>query len=358
LSIQVYSQDYTGDNTLSIDSNTKADSLSSGLNVGIAGSEPFVFPDGESGIAIDIWEEIAEDKSWDYQYSKYNSVDAAVKALSDNEVDLVIGPISITSARLAEVDFTQPFYNSSISILSRKDDKSLWQRVKPLFSLDLLYAVGVLVLVLAIVGGLLWLAERKASPDQFPQNAIGGIGTGMWLAIVTMTTTGYGDKAPITTKGRIITSIWMIISIVSATSLVAGIASTLSLSSAESDVISNIEQLYGKKAATVAGSTSVLYLKEQNVDVIETDNLMRAVNELNEGKVDAVVYDRPQLLYYMKQNSNDKLSISKAEYYKQGYGFAFPNKSNLDYEVNRTLLELAESQEIRDIIDDYIQKDE
>jgi len=51
------------------------------------------------------------------------------------------------------------------------------------------------------------------------------------------------------------------------------------------------------------------------------------------------------------------LYIAKAEYYKQGYGFAFPLKDTLVYEVNRTLLKLAEEHAVQDIVDDYIGED-
>ena len=108
-------------------------------------------------------------------------------------------------------------------------------------------AIGVFLLILSIVGTLLWLAERKESPEQFPKGPLQGIGTGMWLAIVTMTTTGYGDKAPITLLGRIITGTWMVISIIFATSMVAGLASILTLSSLDSTTISSIEELSGRK---------------------------------------------------------------------------------------------------------------
>ena len=70
------------------------------------------------------------------------------------------------------------------------------------------------------------------------------------------------------------------------------------------------------------------------------------------------MFDRPQLLYYLKNNNAEKLYISKAEYSKQGYGFAFPINSELIFSVNRTLLELAENQQTERINNYYIKKDE
>ncbi len=219
-------------------------------------------------------------------------------------------------------------------------------------------AIIVFLIILGIVGTMLWLAERKESPEQFSNEPIKGIGTGMWLAIVTMSTTGYGDKAPITLLGRIIAGSWMIISIIFATSMVAGIASTLTLSSLGTSTISNIEQLSGRNVSTISGSPTGEFLSNSKAKLAGTKNLNDAVSKLQNKEVDAVVYDRPQLLYYLKHNENADLYISKAEYYKQGYGFAFPTNSPIILDVNRALLELSESQEIERIIHYYIQKDE
>lgn len=328
------------------------------LRVGIAGSEPFVFEENNNGIAAEIWDEIAEERSWEYRYVRFKNVEEALHSLTKRDLDLVVGPISITSKRLESMRFSQPFYNSSISIISRETDMSLWQRIKPLFSTKLLYAVGIFLVILGIVGTLLWLAERKESPEQFPKGPLQGIGTGMWLAIVTMSTTGYGDKAPITLVGRIITGTWMVISIIFATSMVAGIASILTLTSLDSTTVSTIEQLSGRNAATISGSPSEDFLKKSKAKTVEVTTLNEAIEKLKNKEVEAVVFDRPQLLYYMKNNNDDKLYISKAEYYKQGYGFAFPSDSELIPSVNRTLLELAENQQIERIINYYIKKDE
>lgn len=325
------------------------------LRVGVAGGEPFVFADN-TGIAVEIWDRIAAKQSWSFDYAHFDNVEDALLALNKDKVDLVVGPISITAKRLETMRFSQPFYNSSISLISRTDKLSLWEKFKPLFSFKLLVAIGIFVIILAIVGTLFWLAERRKSPEQFPQDPLQGIGTGMWLAIVTMSTTGYGDKAPITVMGRIIAGTWMVVTILFATSMVAGIASTLTLSSIGSTTVSTIEQLSGRKAATISGSSSEEFLKK--IKVVGVDNLEEAIAKLENKEVDAVVFDRPQLLYFLKNHEKDNLYISKAEYYKQGYGFAFPANSPLILDVNRALLELAENQEIEEIIHNYIQKDE
>lgn len=328
------------------------------LRVGIAGSEPFVFNDLDNpgGIAIEIWEDMANEKDWTYKYQSFTTVKSALSALENNELDVVVGPISITSDRVTRMSFSQPFYQSSLSIASRADGKGLWTRIKPFFSFKLLVAVSIFVFILAIVGTLLWLAEHKASPDQFPADPIKGIGNGMWLAIVTMSTTGYGDMAPITLRGRIIAGIWMVVTIIFATSMVAGIASTLTLSGMGSSTIKNAEELSNKKVATISGSPAVDFLKEHKARVVQSNDLNEAMDKLENKVVDAVVYDQPQLLYFMKEHNDEDLYLAKAEYYKQGYGFAFQQRSPLVYEVNRILLELAEAHVVEEIINDHLGK--
>ena len=330
------------------------------LLVGVAGSQPFVFANNveKKGIAVDIWEDLAAKQGWNYRYKYFDKVETALSDLSKETVDVVIGPISITSSRLEHMRFSQPFYNSSLSIVSRSDELTLWQKVKPFFSFKLLIAVGFFLFILALVGTLLWLAERKKSPEQFPKDPVNGIGNGMWLAVVTMSTVGYGDKAPVTLAGRVITGTWIIVSIIFATSMVAGIASTLTLSSLGDSTILNIEQLSNKKAATLNDSPSAAFLKENKAKITGTNTLEEAMEKLAAKEVKAVVYDRPQLLYYIKKHQGKNLYLAKAEYFKQGYGFAFPINSSLVYKVNRTLLELSEEQETERVINNYLEKDD
>ena len=51
------------------------------------------------------------------------------------------------------------------------------------------------------------------------------VGNAMWFALVTLTTVGYGDRAPVSKTGRAITAVWMVISLIAVSSITAGLAS-------------------------------------------------------------------------------------------------------------------------------------
>ena len=69
------------------------------------------------------------------------------------------------------------------------------------------------MLLLFVVGNLIWLAERRRNADQFPRQYLKGVGNGMWFALVTLTTVGYGDRAPLSKTGRAIAGVWMVMSL-------------------------------------------------------------------------------------------------------------------------------------------------
>src|SRR5699024_5029400 len=142
---------------------------------------PFVMPGEEthSGIAYEIWDAIADAENWRYNTQQFATVSDALSALKEGKLDLVVGPISRTSERLRTMDFSQPYYFSGLSIMSRKDTPTFLDRIRPFFSMKLLVAVLVFLSILGIVGALIWLAERKKSPEQFPPDIPHGIANGM-----------------------------------------------------------------------------------------------------------------------------------------------------------------------------------
>lgn len=326
---------------------------SSTLRVAIAGTAPFVTEKG-TGISVDVWNAAAAALGLRYSSHSYANVPNALKALEAGEVDVVVGPVSITSDRATRMELSQPWFRSSLSILSRTDGLGAWERIRPFFSPKLAYAVVIFLFILACVGTLLWLSERKASPEQFPSDPVRGIGNGMWCAIVTMSTTGYGDIAPVTLAGRIVAGSWMVVSLIFATTMVAGIASTLTLTGLSHSVIASADDLAGKYIAVLEDSPAEAFVKEQGGIPLPVVDLQAGYDALEARQVKAVVFDRPQLLYFLKEKHNPDMAVSQAQFEPQGYGFAFPIDSPLVHKMDVQLLWMKESGKLDKIFREWL----
>jgi polar amino acid transport system substrate-binding protein len=340
---------------LALQANGQAAKTPPVLMVGVAGTPPFlVDTSANQGISPQIWQGMARRLGWTSRMRYFDDVPHALAALEAGSVDAVAGPVSITAARSARVDFTQPYYQSSLSILSREIPPTLAERIAPFFSRRFFIAVCVFLLILGGVGTLLWLTERERNPEQFPPEPAKGIGNGMWCAIVTMSTTGYGDRAPVTLWGRVIAGAWMVISIIFATTMVAGIASTVTLTALDRSVISTAADLSGKKTAVVPDSPADLLAGQYGAAKVPVVSLQEGYDMLKAGKVDAVVYDRPQLLYFLQEHPDKDLMVSSSKYQPQGYGFAFPLRSPLVHDADVSLLQMEESGRVNRIVKEWL----
>ena len=103
----------------------------------------------------------------------------ALGALAAGAADVVMGPVSITAERAQSARFSQPSYQSSLSILSHEGKLFWWQRLEPFFNTAFYFSAGFLLVVLTLVGTLVWLAERNAPDSQFPKSPGRGIPSGI-----------------------------------------------------------------------------------------------------------------------------------------------------------------------------------
>ena len=67
---------------------------------------------------------------------------------------------------------------------------------------ELLAVVSVVGVLLVVASSLMFYAERGAQPDKFTS-----IPASMWWSIITVTTVGYGDVAPVTPLGRLLAGV-------------------------------------------------------------------------------------------------------------------------------------------------------
>ena len=328
------------------------------LLVGVAGSAPFAIEDGDQfkGISLEIWQEVVQSEGLEYELIPQKNVQVSLDAVANGELDLVIGPLSITSERLESVEFTQPFFVAQISLLLPSQKPTLWSRVKPFFGLAALSSVGFLGLCLFVVGNLIWLAERHKNSEHFPREYLKGVGNGIWFALVTLTTVGYGDRFPMTKTGRWIAGIWMVVTLITVSSITAGLASafTLSLADLKTESFARPEDLGGAQIAVVSGTTSVKWANYYQARLIEAETLEKAIELVKVGEADGAIFDRPALEYYLYQHPKLNLRLAEFSLATETYGFALPWDSSLVQDLNGTLLKLHEEGRVKKIEEKWL----
>lgn len=306
-----------------------------------------------TGITIELWEQIAARHGWSFRYEP-RSIDAMFEELESGELDVAAAALTMTSDRETVADFSHSFAHVGLGIAVAVQPKPTWLSVmRGLVSVQFMQTIGVLLLVLLVFGILLWLFERKGNAEQFGGSTVEGVGAGFWWSAVTMTTVGYGDKAPITLGGRFIALIWMFVAIIIISSITAAITSALTVASLETG-IQGPEDLPRVTVGTVHATTSDEYLVGRGIRARHYDTVHDALNALAAGTVEAVVYDAPILTYAIGQEHAGQLTVLPREFEQQQYGIALQLDSPLRQDLNRTLLTLIEDGELNRIKQRYL----
>jgi polar amino acid transport system substrate-binding protein len=136
--------------------------------------------------------------------------------------------------------------------------------------------------------------------------------------------------------------------------LVAGIASTLTLTGLRTSVVSTAVQLRGKKVAVLANSPGEGFARDNGAWLRAVNSLDEAYGLLTNRSVAAVVFGRPQLLYLLQVHRDSQLAVSSAEYQHENYAFAVPLSSELMSSLNVNLLQLQEIGRVDKIVADWL----
>ncbi len=327
------------------------------LIVGTKEVAPFAMknPDGSwRGISIDLWKAIADELDLKYEFRE-QPLEKLLNGLKTRELDAAVAAMTITTEREEFMDFTHPFYNSGLGIAVSPQTERSW--VSGLFSLllswEFLQIVAALVVTLLIVGLLVWLFERRHNAEQFGGRGAKGLYSGFWWSAVTMTTVGYGDKAPKTLPGRLVALIWMFSSLIVISFFTASVATMLTVSRLESP-IQGPDDLPDVRVATVADSTSEEYLRAHHIPFRAYPEPLDALEAVARNERDAVVYDMPTLRYLSKHELDEPLDVLPRRFDRQNYGIGLPQGSPLRETINRVLLRKISEPEWDDSLFRYL----
>ena len=325
------------------------------LVVGVFEAPPFAMkgPSGEwRGFTVELWKDLAVDLGARYRLVE-QSEDHILEDLAAGRLDLAVGPFAVTMEREQVIDFSHTYLNTGLSVaISRRN----WaDRLRGL--LDSLansgagHVIGIVVILSAVFGVAVWLVERRRNP-QFPAHPARGIGSGLWWAGVTTSGVGYGDKVPITLRGRLLASLWMLLSIGLYVLVTASLTATLAV--AEFQRAPSREGLRHTVVGALEGSAAADYLRRNQSPRRLYPRYRELLEALRTEKVEAVLFNEEMMRYYTERTEGTGLEIIPQIFLVEDYAFPMPDSSALRDPLNRALRRELAGTRYRDLKDTYL----
>jgi glutamine transport system substrate-binding protein len=125
----------------------------------------------------------------------------------------------------------------------------------------------------------------------------------------------------------------------------------------DSDIQSIDDLTADHKVGSRQGSTSETYLNENtDVEVVAFPEIVTAYMDLQAGRLDAVLYDLPNVEFYIANEGNGEIKTVGEVMEGQPYGIAFPKDSELVDDVNEALATLKENGKYAEIYEKWFGK--
>lgn len=327
--------------------NKPAEPPSREILVGTKQAPPFVIrtPDGRwSGISIDLWNQVALARGWRTQFRAFDKATDIVEAAAAGKIDVGIAALSVTAEREKVTDFTHPYFRSGLAIAVSTRAGSDWMSLaNALTSGPFLATVGALLALLFATGAVMWLIERKHNAAQFPNEPMNGVASGFWWSAVTMTTVGYGDKAPVTLLGRAVAVVWMFAALILTAVFTAQLTSSLTIERI-SGPVRGVEDLNKARVGILDGASSREYFSARGIFVRPMPDMSSALQALEDGRIDAFVHDAPLLRFEIARNpKGNRFDLLPDLFETQYYAAVLPQDSPLRETINQTLLDIVSS---------------
>ena len=327
------------------------------LRVGYTTAPPFIVQNNGylEGINIWLWERTAADLNLNYKMVPMGFQEM-LNALAKGEIDISINPLTITSERSKAFEFTDSYYaaHSTIAISEATTFEKFTSFLKSFFNQNFLKGLLALLLIIFGFGLLGWYFERKDNPHHF-RNSGRGIWDGIWWSAVTLTTVGYGDKAPKTKMGKISALVLMFGGLLFISGLTASIASNLTV-----DQLSNNPEGFmafkERKVGTIANTGAMEYLNQHFFkDIHAYSAVAQGLQDLKKGSISAFMYDEPILKYRIQEDPElADLQILPVKFDVQFYAFGiFSGRSTLEKEISQHILSITETQEWEVVLSEF-----
>ncbi|KAK3005293.1 hypothetical protein RJ639_016903 [Escallonia herrerae] len=285
---------------------------------------------------------------------KNPSYSELVNKVTSNVFDAAVGDIAIVTNRTRVVDFTQPYIESGLVIVTpmMKLNSNAWAFLRPFT--PLMWAVTAIFFL--VVGVVVCILEHRIN-EEFRGPPKKQIVTILWFSFSTMF---FAHRENIvSTLGRMVLFIWLFVVLIINSSYTASLTSILTVQQL-SPPITGIESLIMSKEPIgfQVGSFAENYLSEElNIAksrLVSLGSPEAYADALDRGCVAAVVDERPYVDLFLAKHC--RFQMVGEEFTRSGWGFAFPRNSPLAVDMSTAILTLSENGELQKIHDKWLKR--
>jgi ABC-type amino acid transport substrate-binding protein len=286
---------------------------------------------------------------WHYQLIPVSDMETILGGLEQGRFDAAIGAITITPERAARVDFSYPAHRSGVAIALKKETGPMFALVSYGTAVsELAPLIAITLAMLILIGIAMWIVEKRARlANQGSESSVVSLRDGLYWAVVTMTTVGYGDKTPKTTVGRAVAALWMLSSLVLVSLLSTSLVLRLTAERVEARNSAASIDLREKKLAAVAQSSGAEYLDQLHLQYMKFKDLPQALDSLANGQANAVVNSIGALQYYVSMCYAKSLEIPQGLLAPAYMAIALPEHSSIKKPIDRALIRITNTPEWR-----------
>jgi polar amino acid transport system substrate-binding protein len=325
------------------------------VKVGLYLNPPFIMADGArySGLAFDLFEDLARRGNLAPAYEAFATLSALLEATAAGEIDVAIGDLTITSERLAMVDFTFPWHDGGLRIMVDGDDQiELGEVFEDLGDAGHMRAFLWLAFVIVVATILLTLFDRKFDKN-FTRQWFDGI-VESFYHVMSIATSGKTTRRMLFGAfGRLLSAFWLVFGVAVVAYVTSSVTSVMTAASID-DGIHSIEDLDNRTVGTLAGGTSERYARSIGLSVRGFDSLNAAEASLRAEEIDAVIADATVLEYHLHHTADAGLSVVGPLFDPEKYGFATPMGSPLARALSLDLLRAHEDGTSQDLRSRYL----
>jgi len=232
-----------------------------------------------------------------------------IELLRQNKVHVAAPIFESTNRRYNEFSFFKiTDYPGSEFITSEDEAYKLSLVLDAVLKSWSLFAVT--LILTAIAGIIMWALDTYWNSEEFPRSFIKGSCDGFWWSFISMTTVGYGDKAPKSVVARIFSIIWILLGLIIMAIFMANITSALTAASLQLEPT----DLVGVKVAVLANSTEYQHALEEDAKPTEYSRIDDVIQAVKSKEVDGMLLDCFTASYYQSRGKLKSLiTVKKLE---------------------------------------------